>query len=148
MEDLDDYLYPMVLFAKNSKKYNDQKKRNKGKNNDLQNIAQKTKYWATQTPLTSGGELLKCSWRVKLGKGYEITMNTRENHIKYKDYKNDWCATSGQLLNLIKSRTLPCSPLLICYRVKDLRKSHYRSHMSDPMYHPMKMVIVRLIKCY
>jgi len=61
------------------------KKRDKGKNNDLQNIAQKTKDWATQTPLKSGGELLKGSWRVTLGKGYEITMNTRENHIKYKD---------------------------------------------------------------
>jgi hypothetical protein len=51
----------MFLFAKNSKKYNGQKKRDKGKNNDLQNIAQKTKDRATQTPLKSGGELLKCS---------------------------------------------------------------------------------------
>ena len=58
---MDDNLYPMFLFTKNSKKYNGQKKRDKGKNNDLQNIAQKTKDRATQTPLKSGGELLKCS---------------------------------------------------------------------------------------
>jgi hypothetical protein len=52
---------PCFYLQKNSKKYNGQKKRDKGKNNDLQNIAQKTKDRATQTPLKSGGELLKCS---------------------------------------------------------------------------------------
>jgi hypothetical protein len=31
MEDLDDNLYPMFLFAKNSKKYNDQKKKGQRK---------------------------------------------------------------------------------------------------------------------
>ena len=36
----------------------------KRKNNDLQNITQKTKYRATQTPLKTGGEL-RCSGRVR-----------------------------------------------------------------------------------
>ena len=42
---------------------NGQKKKDKRTNNDLQNITQKTKDWATQTPLKTEGKL-SCSWRV------------------------------------------------------------------------------------
>ena len=36
------------------RQYNDQKKKNKWTNNDLQNTTQKTKDWATRTPLKTG----------------------------------------------------------------------------------------------
>ena len=49
--------------------------------------------------------------------------------------------------NLNKIWSLTSSPLLIYHGVRDLRKSHYGSHASDPMYHPMKMAIARLWKC-
>ena len=29
-----------------------------------------------------------------------------------------------------------------------LKKSHYGSHAIDPIFHPMKMVITRILKCY
>ena len=45
----------------------------------------------------------------------------------------------------IKIRSLIAfSPLLMCGGMGDLKKHHCKSHMSDPMHHPMKMVIVRL----
>ena len=49
------------------------------------------------------------------------------------------------ILNVIKIKSLTCSPLLICCSVGDLRKPHYGSHVSDPRpeYHPMRMVNVR-----
>jgi len=39
-------------------------KKDKTTNNDLQNTTQKTKDWATRTPLKTGGEL-RCSGRVR-----------------------------------------------------------------------------------
>ena len=39
------------------RQYNDRKKKDKGTNNDLQNIGQKTTDRATPTPLKTGGEL-------------------------------------------------------------------------------------------
>ena len=32
--------------------------------------------------------------------------------------------------------------------MRDMRKPHYESHASDPMYQPMKKAITRLWKCY
>jgi hypothetical protein len=54
------------------------------------------------------------------------------------------------ILNVIKIKSLTCSPLLICCSVGDLRKPHYGSRVSDPRpeYHPMRMVNVRQWKCY
>jgi len=43
--------------SKEERKYNSQKKKDKGTNNDLQNIAQKTNDQATRTPLKPEGEL-------------------------------------------------------------------------------------------
>ena len=42
--------------SKKNKWHNDQKKKNKRINNDLQNITHKTKDRVTQTPLKTGGE--------------------------------------------------------------------------------------------
>jgi len=50
--------------------------------------------------------------------------------------------------NLTKIRSLNCYLCLICCCFGDLKKPHCRSFESDPMYHLMKMVIVRLWKCY
>ena len=52
-----------IYKSKKNRQYNGQKKQDKGTNNDLQNIAQKTKDWATRTPLKIGGELV-CSGMV------------------------------------------------------------------------------------
>lgn len=53
-----------------------------------------------------------------------------------------------QNINLIKIRSPTYSPLQICYDVVDLMKPHYGSYTSNPMYHPMKMGIARLWKCF
>ena len=46
-------------------------------------------------------------------------------------------------INLTKITPLARSPLLICRNMGDLKKSHYWSHLSDNMFHPMKMAIAR-----
>ena len=50
--------------------------------------------------------------------------------------------------NLMKVRSLICSPLLVYCAKGDLKKPHYGSHAIDPIFHPMKMVITRIWKCY
>jgi len=50
--------------------------------------------------------------------------------------------------NLIEIESITCFHILIYRGVKYLRKPQYGSHARDPMYHPMKMVIARLWKCY
>jgi hypothetical protein len=46
--------------------------------------------------------------------------------------------------NLMKIRSLICSPLLVYCAKGDLKKPHYGSHVIDPIFHPMKMVITRI----
>ena len=52
------------------------------------------------------------------------------------------CGDSTRYLqyNHINQKSL-LLPFLICHGVGDMRKSYYGSHPSDPIYHPMKMVI-------
>jgi hypothetical protein len=50
--------------------------------------------------------------------------------------------------NLMKIRSLICSPLLVYCAKGDLKKPHYGLHAIDPIFHPMKMVITRIWKCY
>ena len=40
------------------------------------------------------------------------------------------------------------SPLLICGAMCDLKKPQNGSHASDPIYHPLKMALTRIWKCY
>ena len=51
----------VIRFRKSKKdrQHNDQTKKNKTTNNDLQNITHKTKDRVTRTPLKTGGELWK-----------------------------------------------------------------------------------------
>ena len=51
------------MIIKKDRQYNDQKKKDKLTDNDLQNTTQKTTARTTRTPLKSGGEL-RCSGRV------------------------------------------------------------------------------------
>jgi hypothetical protein len=51
-----------ILKSKKDRLYNDQKKKGKRTNNDLQNITEKIKDQATRTPLKTAGEL-GCSGR-------------------------------------------------------------------------------------
>ena len=65
--------------------------------------------------------------------------------------RSSWKKPCDRLsFNMIKIRSLTCSPLLIWRGVGDLGKRSYRSHAStsNPMHHSMKIEIVKLWKCY
>ena len=51
-----------------------------------------------------------------------------------------------KISNPIKIKSLTCSYWLIRRCMRDLRKPHYRSCVTDLMYHPMKMAIAKIWK--
>ena len=53
----------IIRKSKKDRQHNDQKKKYKGTNNDLQSTTQKTRDRTTRTPLKSGREF-RCSGRV------------------------------------------------------------------------------------
>jgi hypothetical protein len=73
--------------AVNQRTDNTMSKKDKRTNNDLQNITQKTKYQATQTPLKTRGEV-RCSRKVSNSCStcdtHSVTVKRHEHHLIWK----------------------------------------------------------------
>ena len=78
------------------RQHNDQKKTDKGTNNELQNIAHKTKDWVTRTPLKAGS-VLKYSRRVS--SSCHTSCNRRVTLVANAfSIQVDWCVWSPYIL--------------------------------------------------
>ena len=74
-------------------------------------------------------------------RSYELADLHKKFNIDYDDIMKssaiDALKVSSHVHKLIKIRSVTCSP--------DMSQG---SHVNDPLYSPMKMVIVKLFKCY
>jgi hypothetical protein len=127
-----------IRKSKKERQYNDQKKKVKRTNNDLQNL-HKTTYRVTRTPLKIGGEL-KCSGRVS--SSYSNRQPSTSN-IKLARLR---LATIGYRTNNLCSDCiihvyryyiqLPYDHIYYSHRLS-LRKQHITSYSKNGWFHTL-----------
>jgi hypothetical protein len=92
-------------------------------------------------------EVRKISLRFKLSRPFNVNLNSIFLCILIKLCIVQSLLMSNSFPNLIKIRSLACSPLLICHCLEDLKKPHYESYVNDHMSWLMTIIniVIRLI---
>ena len=92
--------------------HNDQKKKDKRTNNDLQNATQKTNDQATRSPLKTKGELSSCSTGVKVCVYEALYSWYMASQTLYGMISNRYSSLKIKLRIIVECVTISCSLLL------------------------------------